>query len=109
MMMMLMLMMMMMMMMMCVCVDIARVFYTSSWYVPCAIEGDQPYGGPPLTERNRHIYAPASLLSLPPWAWSWFAPFCGPVVRVDWCDCWLMESYSLQVVLSCMVFARKFD
>ena len=36
------------------------------------------------------IYAPASLL---PWAWSWFAPPpCGPVVRVDWCECWLMES-----------------
>ena len=30
----------------------------------------------------------------PPWAWSWFAPRppCGPVVRVDWCECWLMES-----------------
>ena len=31
----------------CVCVDIACVFYTSSLYVPCVIEGDQPYGGPP--------------------------------------------------------------
>ena len=29
-----------------------------------------------------------------PWAWSWFEPRppCGPVVRADWCECWLMES-----------------
>ena len=42
---------------------------------------------------KRSIYAPASLLPLP-WAWSWFAPRhpCGPVVRVDWSECWLMES-----------------
>ncbi len=42
----------------CVCVDIACVLYTSSWYVPCVIEGDQPYGGgPPIAERNWHIYS----------------------------------------------------
>ena len=47
----------MMMMMVCVCVDIACVFYTSSWYVPCVIEGDQPYGGPPsLSETGTYIY-----------------------------------------------------
>ena len=34
-------------------------------------------------------------------------PPSGPVVRVDWCECWLMESESLQVVLICMVFARN--
>ena len=41
-----------------------------------------------------YLYAPASLLALPPWAWSWYAPRppCGPVVGVDWCECWLMES-----------------
>ena len=38
-----MMMMMMMMMMMCVCVDIACVFYASSWYVPCGIEGGRTY------------------------------------------------------------------
>ena len=43
-----------MMMCVCVCVDIACVFYTSSWYVPCLTKGYQPYGGPPLTVRNWH-------------------------------------------------------
>ena len=38
----------------CVCVDIACVFYTSSWYVPSVTEGDQLY--PPPAERNWHIY-----------------------------------------------------
>ena len=32
---------------------------------------------------------------------------CPPVVRVDWCECWLMESLSLQVVLICTVLARN--
>ena len=59
--MMMMMMMMMMrrrMMMMCVCVDIACVFYTSSWYVACVREGDQPYGEPPpsLSATHTHIY-----------------------------------------------------
>ena len=42
----------------------------------------------------------------PPMAWSWFAPpwTCGGV-GVDGCECWLMQSYSFQVVLNCMVFA----
>ena len=48
--------MMMMMMRACECVDIAFVFYTSSWYVPCGIEGDQPYGGAPsLSETGTYI------------------------------------------------------
>ena len=32
-------------------------------------------------------------------------PSCGSVVGVDGPECWLMESYSVQVVLSSMVFA----
>ena len=49
-------MMMMMMMMVMMCVDIACVFYTSSWYVPCVIKGDQPYwGGPSLSETGTYI------------------------------------------------------
>ena len=45
-----------------------------------------------------HLYPAPSL------AWSWFAT---PVVGVDGCDCWLMESQSSPVVLNCMVFARN--
>ena len=29
------------------------------------------------------------------------------MVGVDWCECWLTESQSLEVVLNCMVFARN--
>ena len=52
----------------------------------------------PLKEASerRHIYmyAPASLLPLPPLGMVMVCPRppCGPVVGVDRCECWLMES-----------------
>ena len=43
----------------CMCVRALTlpVFYTSSWYVPCVIQGYQPYGGPPsLSETGTYMY-----------------------------------------------------
>ena len=40
-----------------------------------------------------YVYLLQRRSSPPAWAWSSFAsPPCGPVVGVDWCECWLMES-----------------
>ena len=71
-----------------------------------------PYHGGGLTQNTEayvyiyFVYAPASLLP-PGMVIIWRPSPRGPVVVVDGCDCWLVESQSLQVVLNPVAFARN--